>query len=63
MRTFVVMVQRGKCDQLVDTLLIGKVSRSQHHQPSGSSGVGSMCMLRQHAINFFQLMGLSGCAK
>lgn len=45
MRSFVVMVQRGECDQLVDILLIGNVSRSQHHPPSNSNGVESMCML------------------
>lgn len=45
MRSFVVMVQRGECDQLVGILLIGNVSRSQHHQLSNSNGVGSTCML------------------
>ena len=40
------MVQTG-CDQLVDTLLIGwwEVSRSQNHEPSGSSGSGAYVLV------------------
>ena len=42
MRSFIVIVQRGRCDQLVDFLLIGCVS--QHYQPSGSKPSG-VCVL------------------
>ena len=35
-RNFIAMVQR-ECDQLKDILLIDVMSRSQHHQPSGSN--------------------------
>ena len=37
------VVQRER-DQFMDILLIGDVSGSQHHQPSGSSDLGSMSL-------------------
>ena len=40
-------------------LVGGEVSRSQHHQPSGSNWSGVCVLLVQHRVNFSHLVGVS----
>jgi len=50
-RSFILMVQRGGHDQLMDILLIagGMVINSQHYQP-GSNWSG-VCVFGQHTVS------------
>ena len=61
-KSFIEMVQRGECDQLLSILLIGGETNGTQHHPPSDSNKSEVYMLVEQTVNFY-LVGVSVFAK